>query len=1230
MNGFYNKRTQLDHIINKFNPTIFAMNETRHAQKTVLKFHGYKIVQKSGTIDANQHAHGGVALMVKHNIKFEVIKLNTELQVVAIQVLLPVKMTIASIYIPPGMHQIPTLQQLNDFMRQIPKPFMIVGDVNSRHVDLLSPYTNAFGKLIMDFVDTNDLTIINDNKVTRVGVHGESAMLDLVIVSDELIGIFDVETTDDFYDSDHKLMRVNSTCRLIETRSPNYNYKKADMQKFKKSVRLSEIDLETNVDEIYEKVVEKIIAAADKSIPKFNTMFNSEKCVSWWSKTMKVLHEKKIKLNREWRTTRNSPHFNSITVALKKRAYYKAKQEFDEEKEKNKKIDSEKFYLTITKDTSNREIWKKVKASEGKRSKSKSIFIYDDRDNSCITDKADIAEMFSVEFLKNFKNDAVAEICDNPVLKIQKKDAAYLNNNFRMCELMKLIKKAKNTSPGEDNISYEMIKNLSSDDLCWLLDFFNKIWCEGRVPEKWKRSVVIPIPKDHTQKHNITKYRPIQLLNVTAKILQNLVASRLNYHTEKFDLNHNFQFGFSAKRSTTDNLMLFEHRVRTALEEGCEVVVVFFDLAKAFDSVKSVKIIECLKEMGIHGKFLEYSIDFLSNLKYKVKFDTEFSSEKSQINGVPQGSGLSVLLFKVIMNQLQYFFETCEDNDVFIFVDDLVYLRILPPHNTVTYGKKYQKLVQNDIDKIQNFADQMCLNFSTNKTKVMKISAKKNPSAAPKVMLNGVELEEVRSYKFLGIIFQSNMKFDQSVNEICKRIEKDLNVLKYISSYKFNIDRKVLAHVLDAKVKSKIEYLSYLLLNAEDQQALKKLIVKYNKGLRIVLGALTTTLLDSLYAESGKMHLENSALKKIARYVVNVMSSKKNPVNERLSKVFEIIDENQDHGTTKKSALRIACEKIAELNLRNIQKTETFFTHAQWLNSKIKIDRTVHMHKKDSLDSEVWTKIFKSKSEKYNKNNMLFTDGSLRDGRVGWAVTSESELIKNGRIHNQSTIITAEMRAITEAVEGSENDNLIVVTDSLSTCEMLHSMNEKNNNCRLIANKLYATNKKITIMWAPSHKGIKGNETADKFAGEALNNAECDEISENDAKKCINDEMLRIENDMWNSVSVEKNLRKLKNNTDMLIFPKTMKRIDQVKITRLRLGYIKHTEDWKFHQKDGYIGQACEVCECFTSVHHIFTECKETESSRKKLNIRFDDLNDINKFDDIIAFLKEIGKFDET
>jgi ribonuclease HI len=70
---------------------------------------------------------------------------------------------------------------------------------------------------------------------------------------------------------------------------------------------------------------------------------------------------------------------------------------------------------------------------------------------------------------------------------------------------------------------------------------------------------------------------------------------------------------------------------------------------------------------------------------------------------------------------------------------------------------------------------------------------------------------------------------------------------------------------------------------------------------------------------------------------------------------------------------------------------------------------------------------------KYNKRLKIFTDGSLKDERVGYAIVAPKTTIKN-RIRNQTTIFSAEQGAINKIIHISKGKGAIVITmDSLST-----------------------------------------------------------------------------------------------------------------------------------------------------------------------------------------------------
>lgn len=62
-------------------------------------------------------------------------------------------------------------------------------------------------------------------------------------------------------------------------------------------------------------------------------------------------------------------------------------------------------------------------------------------------------------------------------------------------ELLRAIKKGKATAPGEDGITYDILKCLASIHDSPLLHLYNWSFKAGKLPREWKKAVIIPIPK---------------------------------------------------------------------------------------------------------------------------------------------------------------------------------------------------------------------------------------------------------------------------------------------------------------------------------------------------------------------------------------------------------------------------------------------------------------------------------------------------------------------------------------------------------------------------------------------------------------------------------------------------------------------------------------------------------------------------------------------------------------
>ena len=206
-------------------------------------------------------------------------------------------------------------------------------------------------------------------------------------------------------------------------------------------------------------------------------------------------------------------------------------------------------------------------------------------------------------------------------------------------------------APGVDNIPAEFIK-CNTESLSNILQIlFKKIWHQERIPEDWRKGLIIKLPK----KGNLTNpnnWRGITLLPVISKIFLKVIHSRISEKMEEENKIQEEQAGFRAGRSCTDQIFTLRNIIEQCHEWRFPLFINFVDFSKAFDSIHRDTLWKILSTYGIPPKLISMIKIFYNNFKCAVKqqgTDLDWFEVKT---GVRQGCVISPFLFIIAVDYL--------------------------------------------------------------------------------------------------------------------------------------------------------------------------------------------------------------------------------------------------------------------------------------------------------------------------------------------------------------------------------------------------------------------------------------------------------------------------------------------------------------------------------------------------------------------------------------------------
>jgi hypothetical protein len=153
----------------------------------------------------------------------------------------------------------------------------------------------------------------------------------------------------------------------------------------------------------------------------------------------------------------------------------------------------------------------------------------------------DCEKLCSNKFENVEEMDRFLDIYDHP--KLSKEDINHLNNSITQNEIEAAIKSLpKKKSLGPGGFSAEFYQTFKEKLIPTLLKLFHEIEREGTLLNSFYEASITLIPKPSKDTSKKENNRPISLMNIDAKFLNEIMANQIQPHIKK--IVHHDQVGF--------------------------------------------------------------------------------------------------------------------------------------------------------------------------------------------------------------------------------------------------------------------------------------------------------------------------------------------------------------------------------------------------------------------------------------------------------------------------------------------------------------------------------------------------------------------------------------------------------------------------------------------------------------------------------------------------------------
>ena len=656
--------------------------------------------------------------------------------------------------------------------------------------------------------DTNDsLASFLQDTLTSFGIkqhvgcatHNKSHTLDLVMTRSEE-HITEVHVTDPQL-SDHYLVSFRLHTELVKYRKKKVQYRKLkaiNLDSFERDLKNSDlfhcnsedVDILTN---LYDTTLKDLL---NKHAPEITKLVSDRQTVPWYSNSIGDLRRKRRRLERRWKLHKTPSNLiawkgakNDVTEAIKRAKTLFYTKSIDECKGDQKKL----FGIL-----------------NSLLQKKKITFLPSG-------DKSSLPEIFNDFFIQKIDKILEGLHAEQTGADPHEFDVPATSRLETLCstneeEIQKLILGCPNKQCSLDPVPTAIVKQCSKTFAPIFTKIINASLHSGIVPSSFKKSIVTPLLKKNSLNPEILKnYRPVSNLSFASKLLERVVAHRLNNYKDSNCLREKFQSAYRRNHSTETATLKIMNDLLMAADRGECSILVLLDLSAAFDTVNHQILLERLQnQFGIVGKAHKWIKSYLHNRCQKVMVEHFVSNEVRLTLNVPQGSILGPSEYSDFTEPVGRVIRSKSVSPHFYADDSQLYVHCNP---------KDQNSVQSAIHKIEDCCKEIKSWMTTNylklnddKTEVLMVGTKSqlHKSNIHTILIGNTNIEVKDCVKNIGVYIDSELTMKQHVNQITSTAWFHLRNLFKIRKF---LTKSACVTLVHAFVTSRLDLYNCLLYN---------------------------------------------------------------------------------------------------------------------------------------------------------------------------------------------------------------------------------------------------------------------------------------------------------------------------------------------------------------------------------------------------------------------------------